>query len=466
MPSSPHSGGHVSTAMQDRTHHTEAMFDVLPGGSVPIKDSVLMGLQNIFVMTGIFVFPGIMGKSFNLPVGTVADLYSATFIGCGLTTILMAGLFGRAPLVAGPYAGVFAALLSFGHMSGGNLGAGFGSLCVASLIWCALSVPIRGKSAITLLARVVRDPMIAGVIVMLVMMQMADLAFPHWLGKSSDPTFPLINLGAGLVTALVLMVLTISKIRILRRLALLIALIAGAVTFECFHAIDFATVAKAPWLVLPHPFAFGFSVNPEYVLVFFLVVVAINIQTMALMSVVGEWTAEAMPTARLSWGVFGMMLGSALASCIGAFSNLPYPANVALLRSTRVASRQVTMATGILLVVMGFLNKLDYLFVVLPVPILAAAATVLFGMVFVHGVEMLSEVKWAERQLAITGFSLMLGFGSLFIDPEVFKALPLVVSLLLKQPVIVGVASLMILSALLPGGSRAAAAPLPAPYKN
>lgn len=469
MSTSPRGGGReptVSVATENQMHKTNTMFDVLPEGRVPVKDSVLMGLQNIFVMTGIFVFPGIMGKSFNLPIGTVADLYSATFIGCGLTTILIAGLFGRAPLVAGPYAGVFAALLSVGHMAGGSLGAGFGSLCVASLIWCVLAVPVRGKSAITLLARIVRDPKIAGVIVMLVMMQMAELAFPHWLGKSKDPTFPLINLGAGLVTALVLMVLTISKIRILRRLALLIALVAGAVTFECFHAIDFTMVAKAPWLVLPHPFAFGFSVNAEYVLVFFLVIFAINVQTMALMSVVGEWTGEAMPTARLSWGVFAMMLGSALATCIGAFSNLPYPANVALLRSTRVASRQVTMATGILLIAMGFLNKLDYLFVVLPVPILAAAATVLFGMVFVHGIEMLSEVKWVERQLAITGFSLMLGFGSLFMDPEALKALPLVVSLLLRQPVIVGVASLMILSALLPGGSRAVASPVPAPCKN
>jgi xanthine/uracil permease len=87
-------------------------------------------------------------------------------------------------------------------------------------------------------------------------------------------------------------------------------------------------------------------------------------------------------------------------------------------------------------------------------------------MVFVHGIEMLAEVEWTERQLAITGFSLMLGFGSLFIDPEVFKAFPLVVSLLLKQPIIVGVASLMILSALLPGRSRAVASPLPFPHQN
>jgi xanthine/uracil permease len=440
------------------------MFDVLPGGYVPLKDTGLMGLQNVFVMTGCFVFPGLMGKSFDLPLNTVADLYGATFIGCGVTTLLIAALFGRMPLVAGPYAGVFAALLVFGHTQGSNLGTGLGSLCVASLLWCLLAIPIRGMSGISFLARTVRNPAIAGVIVMLVMMQIADLAFPHWLGKTKDPTFPFINLGAGLVTAIVLMVLTISRVTMLRRLALLIALAAGALTFECFHAIDFGAVAKSPWFVLPHFFAFGFSVDPQYVFVFFLVLVAINIQTLTLMGVVGEWTGEEMLPARLSWGVFAMMLGSALASCIGAFSNLPYPANVALLRSTRVASRRVTIATGIILIAIGFCTKVDYVFVLLPVPILAAAATVLFGMVFVHGIEMLAEVDWNERQLAITGFSLMLGFGTLFLEPEVLKEFPLVVSLLLKQPIIVGVASLLILSAFLPGSSSPVVKePLPEP---
>jgi xanthine/uracil permease len=441
-----------------------AMFDVLPGGYVPLKDTGLMGLQNVFVMTGCFVFPGLMGKSFDLPLNTVADLYGATFIGCGVTTLLIAAIFGRMPLVAGPYAGVFAALLVFGHTQGSNLGTGLGSLCVASLLWCLLAIPVRGMSGISFLARTVRNPATAGVIVMLVMMQIADLAFPHWLGKSKDSTFPFINLGAGLVTAIVLMVLTISRVTMLRRLALLIALAAGALTFECFHAIDFGAVAKSPWFVLPHFFAFGFSVDPQYVFVFFLVLVAINIQTLTLMGVVGEWTGEEMLPARLSWGVFAMMLGSALASCIGAFSNLPYPANVALLRSTRVASRRVTIATGIILIAIGFCTKVDYVFVLLPVPILAAAATVLFGMVFVHGVEMLAEVDWNERQLAITGFSLMLGFGTLFLEPEVLKEFPLVVSLLLKQPIIVGVASLLILSAVLPGSSSPVVnEPLPEP---
>lgn len=425
-------------------------FDVLIDARVPARDAFLMGLQNLFVMTGVFVFPGIMGRSFQLPPETIADLYAATFIGCGITTLLMAATLPRMPLVAGPYAGVFAALIVFGHTPGSSLGVAFGSLAVASLIWCALSIPLRGRSVIGLLARSLTNPAITGAIVMLVMMQIADLAFPHWLGKNTDPTFPLINLGTGLVTALVLVVLTVSRVEILRRLSLLIALAVGAGVYELFAPIKFAVVVNAPWIVAPKLFAFGFAVNPEYVVVFFLVLVAVNIQTIALMGAVGDWANEPISSARQAKGVFAMMLGSALSCTIGSFSTIPYPANIALLRSTRVASRYVTIATGCILVAAGFLTKVDYLFVVLPVPLLGAAATVLFGIVFVHAVELLAHVRWDQRQLAITGLALMLGFGCNFLDPEVLKPLPLLPRLLLQQPTIVGVVTMVLLGLLIP----------------
>lgn len=440
------------------SHHPKApaRFDIGVNGRVPIKDAVLMGLQNVFVMTGIFVFPGIMGKVLHLPLETVAYLYAVTFMGCGLTSLLIATVFGRMPLVAGPYAGVFTALLIFARGPGG-LGSAYGSLVAASLLWAVLSIPIRGFSLVGWLSKAVRTPVISGVIVMLVMMQIADLAFPHWLGKPEDPSFGLLNLGAGLLTALVLMFLICIRIPIARRLALLISLVAGTAVFEAFSPINFAAVAHAPWVVTPKLFPFGLSFDPVSCLIYFVILVAVNLQTMALMGIVGEWTGEAMSPPRLSKGVLAMMLGSAAAACIGAFTNLPYPANVAILRSSGVASRWVTAATGVILIAMGFCTKIDYVFVLLPVPVLSAAATVLFGIVFVHGVEMLAKVDWDERTLAVCGFSLMLGFGSLFLEPKTLAAMPQFVSLLLRQPIIVGVTALLALTAILPGRRKAAA---------
>ncbi|MEI9984184.1 MAG: solute carrier family 23 protein [Aliidongia sp.] len=433
-----------------------SVFEVGFNDKVPLRDAIAMGFQNVFVMTGIFVFPGIMGRSFDLPLDTVAYLYGMTFIGCGVTSLLISMFFGRVPLVAGPYAGIFTAILTFGHLPNGDLGTAFGSLFVASLLWALLAIPIRGVSFVSLISKAIRTPAIAGVIVMLVMMQIADLALPHWLGKPGDGSFPLINFTAGLVTALVLMVLTVSQRPTVRRLSLLLALVVGAAFFEMFNPINFAAVARSPWFVRPVLFPFGASFNLEFCAIFFVVLVAVNIQTMTIMGVVGGWADEKMPPSRLSHGVLAMALGSAVASVIGSFSNIPYPANVAMLRSTGVASRYVTFATSIILILMGFCTKIDYVFVLLPVPVLSAAATVLFGMVFVHGIEMLSKVEWDRRNLTIAGFSLMVGFGCLFLEPPTLAAMPFFLSLILRQPIIVGVFSVVVLGVILPGGSRSA----------
>jgi xanthine/uracil permease len=430
------------------------VFEVGINDKIPWRSAIPMGLQNVFVMTGAFVFPGIMGRSFDLPLSSVAYLYGVTFISCGITSILISMCFGRMPLVTGPYAGIFTALIAFAHLPGSNLGTALGSLCGASLLWCLLSIPIRGMSPVSFVSRFVKSPLIAGVIVMLVMMQIADLSFPRWLGKPGDPAFPFLGFGSGLVTALVLISLVSVKRAAIRRMALLVSLAAGAILFEIFHPINFAAVVQAPWFVMPKFAPFGLGFNPAYCLIYFCILVAVNIQTMTLMDVVAGWGNEPMPPARLSKGVFALMVGSSIGSLLGAFTNLPYPANVAILRSTRVASRRVILITGAVLICMGFCTKIDYLFVLLPVPILSAAATVLFGIVFVHGVEMLAEVDWNERSLAIAGFSLMLGFGSLFVDPKTLAAMPLYVSLLLSQPIIVGLTAMSILSLIIPRGSH------------
>jgi hypothetical protein len=68
--------------------------------------------------------------------------------------------------------------LAGGQLQAGGLGTAYGSFCVASIIRCALTVPIRGWSFIGLFARFLRAPIISGMIVMLIMIQIANAALP------------------------------------------------------------------------------------------------------------------------------------------------------------------------------------------------------------------------------------------------------------------------------------------------
>lgn len=103
------------------------IFDVGIHERLPLGQLVILGLQNVFGMTGMFVFPGLLGQSFHLPSEQIAYLYGMTFAVCGFITILQSVLLLRLPIIQGPYAGNFAALLAVGHLQRGGLGAAYGS---------------------------------------------------------------------------------------------------------------------------------------------------------------------------------------------------------------------------------------------------------------------------------------------------------------------------------------------------
>ena len=124
------------------TASAEKVFDIGIDERLSYDQLLILGLQNIFGMTGMFIIPGILGRSFNLPPEQIAYLYGMTFLVCGFVTVLQSALLLRLPIVQGPYAGSFASMLAVGHRR-------------SDLV---LSLPVRGYSVIGLLARFLRAP--------------------------------------------------------------------------------------------------------------------------------------------------------------------------------------------------------------------------------------------------------------------------------------------------------------------
>jgi xanthine/uracil permease len=425
------------------------IFDVGINDSLPPAQLLILGLQNVFGMTGMFVFPGLLGRSFNLPPEKIAYLYGMTFAVCGVITVLQSVFLLRLPIVQGPYAGSFAALISVGHLQNGGLGAAYGSFFVASLIWCALTLPVRRFSFIGLFARFLRAPIISGMMVILVIIQISNVALPNWIGMPSSPGFPAINILAGAVAIALVIGVTLWGGPRLRRGAILAGLAAGTACYAIFRPISFAAVSSAPVLVAPQWFPFGFGVRADLVIVFLLVLIPPGMGSMAMYQMVADWGDEQLPAERMAQGVFGMAIGSVLAAIVGGLSTIAYPDNIGMLRATRVASRYATLAAGILLIALGGFIKFDMLLVVVPTPVISATATLLFGIVFMHGVRMLANVEWDDRKFMVAGLALLVGLGGLFITPEVLQSMPLMVRLIVQQPVISGGLTLVLLHSIL-----------------
>jgi xanthine/uracil permease len=447
----------ANAPMKDTFAHR--IFDVGIHDSLPPGQLLILGLQNIFGMTGMFVFPGLLGRSFDLPPERIAYLYGMTFAVCGVITILQSVLLLRLPIIQGPYAGNFAALLAVGHLQGGGLGAAYGSFFVASLIWCVLTAPIQQISFIGLFARYLRAPIISGMMVILTIIQISNVALPNWIGLPASPGFPTLNIFAGLLGVVVVISVSLWGAR-MRRVAILIGLGAGTALYTLFQPISLAAVSRAPLLVTPQWFPFGFSVHANLVIIFLLVLIPPGMGSMAMYQMVADWGNEKLPAERMAQGVFGMAIGSVLAAIVGGLSTIAYPDNIGMLRATRIGSRYATLAAGVLLIGLGGFIKFDMLLVLVPQAVVSAAATLLFGIVFMHGVQMLAKVRWDDRKFMAAGLALLVGLGGLFVSPEVLQTMPLMARLIVQQPVISGGLTLVILHSLLcsippiPGGGH------------
>lgn len=424
-------------------------FDVGLNGTLPFGQLIALGFQNIFGMIGMFVFPGIVGQALHLPMEQTAYLYGMTFVISGLVTAAQATLILKLPIVHGPYVGSFTALLTLGAMRDAGLAVAFGSAFVACIIWFLLTIPVRGRSICGFFVRYMQSPMISGIMVLLTMVQLATASVPNWIGERQSPGYPLVNFLCGVVAVTVLIAVTLHGRKQLRRVAMLIGAAAGTLCYALIIPISFNAVVQAPWIVTPRIFPFGFAVRPDVVLMFLLVLVPASIATMVLYQLVGGWTHEKLTPARMSGGLMSAALGGVLASVLGTFSTFVYPDNMALLRSTRVASRFVVLAAGLLLVALGSCIKFDMLLVLVPSPVLSALATILFGIVMVHAIHHLAPVEWDETNLIIAGFALLLGIGGLFVAGDTLQGLPLIVRLLLRQAVVTGGIPLIVLHALL-----------------
>lgn len=256
----PKSG--VSTRASTVDNPPARVFDIGINQRLPLPQLAVLALQNVFGMTGMFVFPGLLGRSFHLSDPQIAYVYGMTFMACGIITILQSVLLLRLPIAQGPYAGSFGALLTVGHLQAGGLGTAFGSFFAASLIWCMLTVPIRGRSVAGMFARHLRLPIISGMIVMLIVVQIASVALPTWIGNPRSPGFPVVNLLSGVVAVAGIIIAMLWGGQSLRRVAILLGLALGTLTYTLFQPVSFAAVAAAPLLVEPRIFPFGFGVRP------------------------------------------------------------------------------------------------------------------------------------------------------------------------------------------------------------
>jgi NCS2 family nucleobase:cation symporter-2 len=144
---------------------------------------------------------------------------------------------------------------------------------------------------------------------------------------------------------------------------------------------------------------------------------------------------------------FSTMLG-------GIFNAFPYTAyaqNVGLVGLTRVKSRYVVAAAGVILMVLGLFPKAAAVVASIPNAVLGGAGIAMFGMVIASGIKTLSKIKFdGNHNLMVVAISVAVGLIPLAV-PGFYHKFPSWSQVILHSGITAGSIVAIVLNAVLNG---------------
>jgi xanthine permease len=386
---------------------------------LPLGSTFAYGFQHVLSMYGgIIAVPLVVGQAAGLSSSDIGILIAAALFVGGLATLLQTlglPLLGcQLPLVQGVSFSSVATMVAI-VTDGGGLPAVFGAV-IASAAIGLLIAPVFSK--------VVRffPPVVTGTVITTIGLTLMPVAANWAMGgnRKADDYGSLSNLG--LAAATLALVLLLSKVGVaaVSRLSILLAVVLGTFIAIVTGMADFSKVGDGAIVAFPTPFHLG---APKFeiaaIIAMLIVVMVILTETMADILAVGEIIGTKTDSKRIAAGLRADMASSLVAPVFGSFPQSAFAQNVGLVAVTKVKSRYVVSAGGLILVLLGLLPILGRIVAAVPTAVLGGAGIVLFGTVAASGIRTLAKVEYRDNMnLIIVATSI--GFGMIPIAAPTF----------------------------------------------
>ena len=429
---------------------------------LPLPRLGALGLQHVLVMyAGAVAVPLIVGRALKLSPDQIVQLISADLFCCGLVTLIQSLGFTKwfgiklpvmmgvtfasvGPMVAMANAvpGLDGARAIFGAI----IGAGIISMLIAPLVSRMLRffppvvtgtiIAVIGISLMRVgigwamggppsLAQSVDVPKLVAMVDG-VKATAAAAAASAPLGASAPamrlpgpvPMLDSMNYGAldnlaiaAFVLVVILLIARHSK-GFLGNVSVLIGIVAGCVVAVGLGKMNFDKVAKAGWIDLVTPFAFGLpTFDPVMVLTMTLVMIVVMIESTGMFLALSDITDKPISQTELAAGLRTDGLGTLIGGIFNTFPYTSFSQNVGLVGVTGVRSRYVCVAAGVIMIVLGLLPKMGALVESVPQFVLGGAGLVMFGMVAATGIRILANVDFKTNRHNLYIVAIAIGAG-------------------------------------------------------
>ncbi|MFJ9177458.1 uracil-xanthine permease family protein [Streptomyces sp. NPDC102360] len=402
---------------------------------LPLKRLVPLACQHVLAGVAAPVSSVILiATTLKLPTTQTASLLSATLVLCGVGALLQSlgvaalRVGARLPFLMLPGGAAVAIFLQIAQEYGPATASG-SVLVAAAFLLCVL--PFYGR-----LVRLF-PPLVMGTTVVLIGINMIKVTAPM---VASGP-------GLGFATLGVIAVFFLVLRGVWRQMAVLLGLVCGTV-IAALLGTDIE-VAHGGAFALPDPFPYG---APHFdllaaipLLVFALASLAeATGQTVLNSEAVGRTPDAGRDVPRIARAD---ALVSLFSGVFGTSLMVTSAENIGIVQLTRVRSRFVTAAAGVLLIVCGLITPLTRVLAAIPEPVVGAAGLVIYAVIAVMGFGMLSRTDLSHGTDSVV-IALALVIGMLpIVSPEMYAGLPTWARTLFGSGVAAGAIAAIVLSA-------------------
>lgn len=390
---------------------------------LPVSQLAVLGLQHVLAMyAGAVAVPLIIGGAVGLTPEQLALLVAADLFTCGIATLIQSMGIGphigvRLPAILGCTFAAVGPLIIIGK----NLGmqTAYGSIMVAAII-VLLVAPLYGK--------ILRffPTVVTGTVVTMIGLSLINVGVTSMGGGSGAKDFGSIQ-NILLATFVMIVVLLSNKYfkGFFQAISVLNGIILGTIVAAFMGKVDFSVVANAKWISLIHPFNFGlpkFDFGSIVMMTF--VMLTIMIESTGTFLGIGKVCNKEVSDKDIVRGLRAEAISTFLGGIFNSFPYTTFNQNLGLLALSKVRSRFVVVASGIILIALGLIPKFAALATIIPQPVIGGATTIMFAMVAVAGIQMLQTVDFnSNANMMVVACSIGLGLGITTV-PTLFDQTP------------------------------------------
>ena len=442
---------------------TETGKTIHPVDQVPSfgKLSVL-GIQHVLAFyAGAVVVPLVIASGLGLDNETLIHLINADLFTCGIASIIQSAGLGpkigvKLPLIQGvtftavsPLIAIGIAATPAGADPKTGLATMYGSIIAAGLVTFFVA-PFFAK-LLRFFPPVVTGTLLTVMGITLISVSAGDIvSWGTYAAEGQDAGALTLR---GLAYAFGTLVIIVAVQRIFKGFMSTISVLVGlvvmtAIAFALGDA-NFSDIGQSAWLGVTTPFFFGIPKFNIAAIISMLIVMAVTmVETTGDVFATGEVVGKRITPKHVANALRADGLSTFLGGIFNSFPYTCFAQNVGLVRLTRVKSRWVVTAAGIIMIILGILPKAGAVVASIPGPVIGGASLAMFANVAVVGIQTLSKVDMRDNRNAVI-VSTSIGLAMLVtLKPDLASLMPSWLQIIFGSGVTIGALTAFILNLL------------------